>query len=882
MATPKVRIYELSKVLGVSSKELMDLLEKTYQISVKSHSSSIDQDIAEKLVAQFSSALKSSGEAKPETSALQEASGKAGAAASKSTVKKAPKTTSASAKPSLTPVNPGESHGTAKTGAAQSVRSAQAPASSKDSAPVTSDAPDKQGSSRTATLLASKQQPKRPASPQAEEKAKPISPAVSGKPPEKKNQASGLAQEKVVSLAVKEAPVQAPPEMEDDAVLEILKPAAEEDPYSEIAQTVERQQRSDYAKSSFKKVGTEADKGEKLVQTAPRKEDAPAVQAHPAAAAQRQPVEPAVAEPVVVQIEAPLSIAELAQKLKKRETELIRHLFMKGIMVTVNQTMQIEDAITLTQELGFEARGPEKKSEVDQWTAPEVRVRHAKGKHLKPRAPVVSIMGHVDHGKTSLLDAIRESRHKIVDTEAGGITQSIGAYTVYKDDHKIVFIDTPGHEAFTSMRMRGAQATDIAILVVAADDGVMPQTIEALNHAKAANIPIIVAINKIDKPGADPERVMVQLSEHGLTAEKWGGDTIMVEVSALQKLGLDDLLEMITLVAELQDLKADPTVPAEGVVIEARLDKGKGPVATVLVQNGTLHVGENILLNHVGGRVRALIDDSGERIKLAGPSTPVEILGINDVPQAGDALTVVRNDKEFKRLLQQRVGQEREQRISKVSMPGLVTERETKRKDFYLIVKADTQGSVEAIVSSILQLATEEVSVNVIHAGTGDISEADVLLASASNALIIAFNVKEEANAQRTAQEQGIPIRSYDVIYHVIEDMKKMMLGLLAPEMEEQELGAAEVRELFTFGKTVIAGCYVTEGKIVRNALARVFRNGKEIFKGQLSNLKRFKEDAREVAAGYECGISFDKFNDIQQGDLIRVYVIKEIERTSL
>jgi len=605
----------------------------------------------------------------------------------------------------------------------------------------------------------------------------------------------------------------------------------------------------------------------------------------PAPQAQPKPEVPEEPEaPIVIQLGDALTIDELALKMGKRQTELIRHLFMKGVMVTVNQTMQLEDAKALAIEMGFEVEAPDDKDEILE-TAPELKIRQAKGNHLRHRAPVVSIMGHVDHGKTSLLDAIRETRHKIVDTEAGGITQSIGAYTVMKDDNRIVFIDTPGHEAFTAMRMRGAQATDIAILVVAADDGVMPQTIEAINHAKSANIPIIVAVNKIDKPNADPDRVMSQLTEYGLTVEKWGGDTLAVEVSALEKLGLDELLENILLVAELQELKADPTIPAEGVVIEAFLDKGKGPVATVLIQNGTLHVGENLLMRGgIGGRIRALISDSGERIKSAGPSTPVEILGMNQVPVAGDSFVVVRNDKEFKRLLQQYQVQEREQRItSRHATPGLMTERgDGQRETFNVIVKADTQGSLEAVTAAILQLATEEVSVKLIHSGTGDVSEADVMLASASESLIVAFNVKEESNAQKTAQDQGLQVCFYDVIYHMTEDIEKRMLGLLSPDLEEEQLGMAEVRQLFSFGKTSIAGCYVHEGKLLRNALSRVYRNNKEIFKGNLNNLKRFKEDAREVAAGYECGISFDRFNDLTVGDIIKVYAIKEVERTSL
>ncbi len=863
MATPKVRIYELTKVLGLSSwKELADVLESKLGVTVKSHSSTIDQDLANKVVAIITGDNKVSAP----------------------TVDETPRQKSEPAPSAQQPVkNQPRPQPEQRTAAPVSQpQRQQAP-------PQPTQQVHRYPEKKTQPLSGSGQRPQqqipggggqqRP-QPQQHSGNRPQQPAsATQRPQQQGGSGANRPQQPAAQAAPKTAPVAvqanpAKPKLddavmeEDTAVLEIMKPAKDDEPYSEIAQTIERHNKTEM-KTAFKKVA-EVEKGEKPI---------------PGTTQYKQPQQNAPVaepEPQVIRISEPLSIAELAVKLGRRETELIRHLFMKGVMVTVNQTMQVDDAISLAKEMGFEVEGPDKEADKQPTAAPELKVRQAKGKHLRSRAPVVSIMGHVDHGKTSLLDAIRETRHKIVDTEAGGITQSIGAYTVEKDGSKIVFIDTPGHAAFTSMRMRGAQATDIAILVVAADDGVMPQTIEAINHAKAANIPIIVAVNKIDKPGADPDRVMVQLSEHGLTPEKWGGDTICVEVSALQRLGLDDLLEMISLVSELQELKADSTVPAEGVVIEARLDKRKGPVATVLVQNGTLHVGENILMNKVGGRIRALISDSGERIKSAGPSTPTEILGLSEVPQAGDTFTVVLNDKEFKRTLQQRQSQDREQRLTKMVTHGLMNERENQRKDFYLIVKADTQGSVEAVTHALAQLATEEVSVHIIHAGTGDVSEADVLLASASNAIIISFNTREEANAQRTAQDQGIEILQYDVIYHVVEDMEKRMLGLLSPDVEEQETGVVEVRQLFSFGKTVIAGCYVTEGRVTRNAQCRVFRNNKEMFKGQLSNLKRFKEDAKEVAAGYECGISFDRFNDLQVGDIIRVFTMKEIERTSL
>ena len=510
-------------------------------------------------------------------------------------------------------------------------------------------------------------------------------------------------------------------------------------------------------------------------------------------------------------------------------------------------------------------------------------------KLLKKRAPVVSIMGHVDHGKTTLLDSIRASKHKIVATEVGGITQSIGAYTVYLDNNKekkIVFVDTPGHEAFTEMRARGAKATDIAILVVAADDGIMPQTIEAINHAKAAEVPIIVAVNKIDKPSANPDKILQQLTEHGLVPEEWGGDTITVKVSALQGTGIDELLEYILLVADIQDLKANPKAEASGVVIEANLDKGKGPVATLLVQNGTLRVGNCIVVGTACGRVRALLSDSGERIQKAEPSTPVEILGLTEVPQAGDYFEVVKNEKEMKAIVQERKEKERNKRLDAM-LPAHVRREAVAGEDdipqLNLIIKANTNGSAEAVSQAIAQLESNEIKTKIIHVGVGDISEADVMLASASNALILGFTVKEDSNALAAAEKEGVTIKKYDIIYQILEDIEKTMLSLLQPEIKEVELGKAEVRQIFTIGKTTrIAGCYVTEGKIVRSKDAVLYRDGKEIFRGAIDQLKRFKDDVKEVAQGFECGISFAKWNDIEVGDIIEVSTKEEIERSSL
>ena len=584
-------------------------------------------------------------------------------------------------------------------------------------------------------------------------------------------------------------------------------------------------------------------------------------------------------------IDKPLTVAEFAEKTHLSVSEIVKSLMMHGILATVNQTINVDTATKLAESFDILVLDSSyiQKEESDAGK----NIINPNSKHLKPRAPVVTIMGHVDHGKTTLLDAIRASKHKIVAGEVGGITQSIGAYTAYAGDKKIVFIDTPGHEAFTAMRARGAQSTDIAVLVVAADDGIMPQTIEAINHAKAANVPIIIAVNKIDKAGADPDRVLTQLTEHGLVPEAWGGDTICCKVSAIQGKGLDELLEYILLVAEMQELKADPTVSATGVVIEAKLDKGKGPVATVLVQNGTLRKGNCIAVGSVGGKIRALLSDDGTQIDKAGPSTPVEILGLSEVPQSGDRFEILNNEKEMKALVSKRKEQERESKLDAI-IPSqvkkdLIKAQQEETHELNIIIKANTHGSAEAVSASIQQLHSKQIFTKIVHVAIGDISEADVMLASASNAIIIGFSVKEDANASKLAAQEGVDIRNYEIIYEILDDIEKTMLGLLQPEVQEIETGRAEVRQIFTIGKTNrIAGCYVLEGKIVRNKTAVVEREGKEIFKGNLDMLKRFKEDAKEVLAGYECGISFNKFNDLAEGDIIISYTTKEVERKVL
>lgn len=602
--------------------------------------------------------------------------------------------------------------------------------------------------------------------------------------------------------------------------------------------------------------------------------------------------------PTEVYIDSPLTIAELGEKLHISAAEIIKELMKTGIFATLNETISEELAKDVSEKLGYNILSESKESdktdeneEIEKEEKAKTSKRVDSSNQIK-RAPIVTILGHVDHGKTTLLDTIRKVKQKIVDSEIGGITQSIGAYSVEVDKNRIVFIDTPGHQAFTAMRARGAKATDIAILIVAADDGIMPQTVEAINHAKAAEVPIIVAINKIDKANAEPDKILQQLTEHSLLPEAWGGDTVTVNISAIKGDNIDELLEMITLVADLQELKADPTIPAIGVVIESELDKGKGAVARVLVQNGTLKVGDYLVVGSVGGKVRALINDMGERINEAGPSTPVEILGLSDVPNAGDTFEVLDNDKELKQIVSKRKDEEREKRINnqtpiKLQKDSIFKAKQKKDKDeikeLNIIIKADTDGSTKAVEAALQELKSKEIKVKIIHNGVGDISEADVMLAATSNAIIIGFRVKEDPNASKVSAEEGISIRTYEIIYQISEDIEKTMLGLLKPELKEIELGTAEVRDLFTIGKNlVIAGCYVLEGKIVRNRTATVLRDNKEVFKGNLDNLKRFKDDAKEVNSGYECGISFNKFNDLQKGDLIKVTDFVEVERDSL
>lgn len=576
--------------------------------------------------------------------------------------------------------------------------------------------------------------------------------------------------------------------------------------------------------------------------------------------------------------EGTLTVGELAKKLNKEPSEVIKKLMLLGVMATINQDLDADTIEMIAADYDVEVE-IEEVFELSDFERYEIEDSES---DLTLRPAVVTIMGHVDHGKTTLLDSIRESR--VTATEAGGITQHIGAYQIEEGDKKITFLDTPGHAAFTTMRARGAKITDITILVVAADDGVMPQTIEAINHAKAAEVPIIVAVNKIDKETANPDRVMQELTEHGLVPEDWGGDTIFVPLSALKKEGIDDLLEMILLVAEMEELKANPNRFATGTVIEAELDKGRGPVATLLVQNGTLKIQDPIVVGNTFGRVRAMVNDIGKRVKSAGPSTPVEITGLNDVPQAGDQFMVFKDEKTARSVGEARADKQKtadRQDTTKVSLDELFEQfKDGETKELNIIVKADVQGTAEALVGSLLKIEVEGTKINIIHSGVGAISESDIILASASNAIIIGFNVRPDNNAKRTAEAEKVDIRLHRIIYDAIDEIELALKGMLDPEFEEKVIGQAEVRQTFKVSKLgTIAGCHVTDGKITRDAGIRLIRDGIVIYEGKVDTLKRFKDDVKEVQAGYECGITLEKFNDIKEGDVFEAFVMEEIER---
>ena len=583
----------------------------------------------------------------------------------------------------------------------------------------------------------------------------------------------------------------------------------------------------------------------------------------------------------VIEIGKTITVKELAEKLNKPVNDVIKTLIFTGVMAAINQEIDFETAEKVAEKYEVAVYEKEEENTLEEFEE-ETDVEE---ENLAKRPPIITVMGHVDHGKTSLLDAIRKS--KVTSTEAGGITQHIGAYTVEVNGETLTFLDTPGHEAFTAMRARGAQITDVVILVVAADDGIMPQTVEAINHCKAANVPMIVAINKMDREGANPDRVKQELTEHGLVVEDWGGDIIAVPVSAKTRENIDTLLEMVLLTSEMQELKADAGRKAKGTVVEAKLDKGRGAVATLLVQNGTLHMGDSIIVGSTYGRIRAMFDDSGKKIKSAGPSIPVEVLGLSEVQAAGDRFTVVKDEKTARNMAEARKEKIRQESFAtshRVSLEDLYSQiKEGSVKELSVIVKADVQGSVEAIKASLEKLSTDDVKVRVIHGAVGAISETDITLAAASNAIVIGFNVRPDNNAVAASERDGVEVKTYRVIYDAIEDIKSAMIGMLDPEYKEVVLGTAEIRATYKISNVgTIAGGYVLTGKLVRNADVRVIREGIVIFESKLASLKRFKDDVKEVNAGYECGFSVEKFNDIKEGDIIEAYTMEAVQRKEL
>lgn len=574
-----------------------------------------------------------------------------------------------------------------------------------------------------------------------------------------------------------------------------------------------------------------------------------------------------------IELSGPLTVKELAEKMGREVSEIIKKLMLLGVMASINQEVDVDTATIVAEEFGVTVTEVEPEEDptdfIEIEDAPET---------LKPRPPVVTIMGHVDHGKTSLLDVIRQTN--VTAGEAGGITQHIGAYQVRYKDNKITFLDTPGHEAFTAMRLRGAKSTDIAVLVVAADDGVMTQTIEAINHAKSADVPIIVAINKMDKPGANPDHVKQQLSEHGLLPEEWGGDVIMVPVSAKQKQGIDDLLENILLVAEVMELKANPNRKAYGVVIEAQLDKGRGAVCTVLVQKGSLRVGDTVLAGTAYGKVRAMTNERGEKVKVARPSMPVEILGFSEVPQAGEIINGM-DDNEARAIAEKRIAKQRVQELQathKVTLDDIFNQiQQGELKDLNIIIKADVQGSVEALRQSLEGIKNPEVRIVIVHAAVGAINESDIMLASASNAIVMGFNVRPDANVRRAAEQEKVDLRTYRVIYDAINDVESAMRGMLAPQFKEVVVGRAEVRQVISTPKAIVAGSYVTEGRITNDSEVRLIRDGIVVFEGKVDSLRRFKDEVKEVKTSFECGISLEGYRDIKEGDVIEAYLMEEI-----
>ena len=862
----KVRVYELAKEFGIENKEFIARL-KTLGIAVKSHSSTLEDSEVERVRREFA--------AKGEMEVVEKRvkSTVIRRRAVRLPVGEAPEAEEAAAPAPEAPVEPAEPAGK-EEGAAKPEKE------EKDGIP---EMPGK-ASLPEKTAETGIEEPQSAAAPLVSEKA----PAKPELPPRKEPDLSRQAQ-----IIRRPEPAGAKPASRPPAAItpqtQIRKPAgparsagaeargaaAEADKKGKKAVEVVMDSVAAKKKSMIKQGIDKKDKRVRLREI--EEEESPRWKGERKAAVKMRKTEITTPKAIKrrIRISEAIRVGELAKQMSVRASDVINKLLGLGMMVTINQSIDVDAATLIAAEFGYQVEAVT--AEYDELLQ---RVE-TEPRNLRPRAPVVTVMGHVDHGKTSLLDAIRQTN--VIEGEAGGITQAIGAYHVHVKDRDIVFLDTPGHEAFTAMRARGAKVTDIVVLVVAADDGVMEQTVEAINHSRSAGVPIIVAVNKIDRPNATPDRIKQELAQHNLMSEEWGGDALFAHISAKKKIGIENLLELILLQADVLELKADPDRPARGIVIEAKLDKGRGPVATVLIQEGTLREGDAFSARTEYGRVRAMIDDQGRRVKAAGPSMPVEVIGFSSVPQAGSEFIGVEDEKKAKNISEYWIRKEREKELaasSKITLEQLYQRIKEGAKELNVILKADVQGSLEALTEALHKLSTDEIKLKLIHSSTGAITETDVMLASASDAIILGFRVRPDARVVEIAGKEGVEIKLYDIIYNAINDVRAAMEGLLEPEFREVVQGRAEVRETFRIVKVgTVAGCYVTDGKIPRSAGVRLVRDGVVVYDGKIASLKRFKDDAKEVTAGMECGLGIEGYNDIRTGDVIEAYITEQIER---
>jgi len=861
----KVRVYELAKEFGVENKEFIAKL-KTLGIAVKSHSSTLEDSEVERVRSEFSAkGEKEVVEKRVKSTVIRRR-------AVRLPAEEGPSTPEAAAPAPEAPAEPPEKaervEREEKVEKTERVVAPEQPAESRaEETPATEAAP-------AAERAPAKPEP--PPKPDLSRQAQIIRRPEPGERREAPRPPAAITPQTQIRKPAGPAPVQPRGQGAPAAGAEARGAAAGADKRGKKAVEVVMDSVAAKKKSMIKQVIDKKDKRVRLREI--EEEESPRWKGERKAAVVRMKKTEITTPKAIkrrIRISEAIRVGELAKQMGVRASDVINKLLGLGMMVTINQSIDVDAATLIAAEFGYQVEAVT--AEYDELLQ---RVE-AEPRNLKPRAPVVTVMGHVDHGKTSLLDAIRQTN--VIEGEAGGITQAIGAYHVHVKDRDIVFLDTPGHEAFTAMRARGARVTDIVVLVVAADDGVMEQTVEAINHSRSAGVPIIVAVNKIDKPNATPERIKQELSQHGLVPEDWGGDALFADISAKKKIGIENLLDLILLQADVLELKADPDRPARGIIIEAKLDKGRGPVATVLIQEGTLREGDAFSAKTEYGRVRAMIDDQGRRIKEAGPSMPVEVIGFSSVPQAGSEFIAVEDEKKAKNISEYWVRKERERELaasSKITLEQLYQRIKEGAKELNVILKADVQGSLEALTEALNKLSTDEIKLKFIHSSTGAVTETDVMLASASDAIILGFKVRPDARVVELAGKEGVEIKLYDVIYNAINDVRAAMEGLLEPEFKEVVQGRAEVRETFRIVKVgTVAGCYVTDGKIPRSAGVKLVRDGVVVYDGKIASLKRFKDDAKEVAAGMECGLGIEGYNDIRVGDVIEAYITEQIER---